>query len=126
MTWTGPESAALVKVPDVLGLEVAVAQKTAWAAGVVLTSGDPDGPALRTLTWPGVWIVTAQSLPPGSPMRYRGSMAVEFRAGGPGDPAGDREPRSPKPIPNSGNVAAEPERRAAIPGSHRAEPPPGH
>jgi hypothetical protein len=85
MTWLGPESAAPVTVPDVVGLEVSAARKVAWEAGVVLVAADPDGPPLGALTWPGVWTVTAQSLAPGSPMRYRGSLAVEYRPGGPTD-----------------------------------------
>lgn len=108
MTWVGPETADTVEVPDVVGLEVPIARKVAWAAGVVLVAADPDGPPLGALTWPGVWVVTAQSLPPGSVMRRRGSLVVEFRPGNRGDSSGDREPRPPKP--NPGTISAERER----------------
>jgi len=113
MTWLGPESAGSVVVPDVVGLTVSIAREVAWEAGVVLAAADPDGPSLRELTWQGEWTVTGQSLKPGSVMRYRGSLVIRFRPGGPsggspgtapfegdpGDEAGDREPRTPKPPP---------------------------
>ncbi|MER7846487.1 hypothetical protein ABTZ03_21305 [Kitasatospora sp. NPDC096077] len=106
-------------MPDLVGLELATARRVAGEAGVVLAPPDPDGPSLRALTWPGQWTVTAQSLPPGSAMRYRGSLVVEFRPGAPstatpgtpppgdsgGEESGDREPRLPKPSP--GAVGAE-------------------
>jgi hypothetical protein len=94
MTWMGPETAAPVVVPDVVGLEVTAARKVAWEAGVVLVATDPDGPPLAALTWPGVWTVTTQSLVPGSAMRKRGSLAVECRPGGPSGGSSDA-PRSP-------------------------------
>lgn len=119
MTWLGPESARSVVVPDVVGLEVSIARKVAWEAGVVLAAADPDGPSLRALTWPGEWTVTGQDLEPGSVMRYRGSLVIRFRPGRPsdgptdtppspggtGDESGDREPRMPKPSP--GTLGAE-------------------
>lgn len=114
MTWIGPDSAASVVVPDVVGQEVSYARKLAWDAGVVLVAADPDGPPLGALTWPGQWTVTAQSRAPGSAMRYRGSLAIEYRPGGPvagsrgdspGEESGDREPRRPKPSP--GSIGAE-------------------
>jgi hypothetical protein len=88
VTWLGPENAKPVVVPDVVGMEICDARKVASEAGVVLAAADPDGPPLRELTWPGEWTVTAQSLPPGSAMRYRGSLVVEFRPGGPAGTAG--------------------------------------
>ena len=93
MTWLGPEGAAPVEVPDVVGLEVSAARKLAWKAGVVLVAMDPDGPPLRALTWPGEWTVTAQSLPPGSAMRFRGSLAVECRPGAPAAAATEGDAR---------------------------------
>ncbi|AUG75140.1 hypothetical protein CFP65_0157 [Kitasatospora sp. MMS16-BH015] len=115
MTWLGPENARLVRVPDVVGLEIDAAREVAGKAGVVLAPPDPDGPSLRALTWPGQWTVTAQHPAPGSAMRYRGSLVVEFRPGAPVDAApdspppgdtgggesGDREPRLPKPSPGA-------------------------
>lgn len=78
MSWTGPSTADEVTVPDIVGLTVTHARKVAWQAGVVIAAADPDGPPLRALTWPGVWVVTAQHPAPGSRMRRRGSLVVEF------------------------------------------------
>ena len=95
MTWVGPSNADEVTVPNVVGLTVGQARRVAWDAGVVVAAEDPDGPPLGALTWPGVWVVIAQQPAPGSVMRRRGSVVVEFRACG--DEAGDREPRRPLP-----------------------------
>ena len=97
MTWIGPSSADEVRVPSLVGLTVSAARKLAWDAGVVVAAEDPDGPPLGALTWPGVWVVTAQRPAPGSVMRRRGSVVVDFRKGLPGDGAGDHEPRLPLP-----------------------------
>jgi hypothetical protein len=96
MTWTGPSSADEVAVPDVVGLTVPAARQVALKAGVVIAE-DPDGPPLGALTWPGVWVVTAQRPAPGSVLRRLGSVVVEFRERSGGDAAGDREPRRPLP-----------------------------
>lgn len=95
MTWTGPGSADEVTVPHLVGLTVSLARRVAWEAGVVVAAADPDGPPLGALTWPGVWVVTAQHPEPGARLRRLGSMVVEFREWSPGDDAGVREPRSP-------------------------------
>ncbi len=83
-----------------IGVDVGEAQRVARASGLVLSSGAQDGPPLSELTWPGVWVVTAQ-LPPARTAVDRGSVVlVEFErlpgAGG----AGDREPRRPLPAPD--------------------------
>ncbi|MDH6576618.1 PASTA domain-containing protein [Kitasatospora sp. MAP5-34] len=96
MSWMGPSTADEVTVPDIVGLIVTDARKVAWEAGVVIAAADPDGPPVRALTWPGVWVVTAQTPAPGSRMRRRGSLVIEFRKV-PGGEAGDREPRPPSP-----------------------------
>ncbi|MGW2643114.1 PASTA domain-containing protein [Streptomyces sp. NPDC001348] len=105
MTWMGPGNADEVTVPDLVGLIVTHARDVAWAAGLVIAADDPDGPPVRALTWPGVWVVTAQRPAPGSRMRRRGSLVVEFKEL-PDDGAGDREPRRPPPELNV--LAAEP------------------
>ncbi|MEU9005205.1 PASTA domain-containing protein [Streptomyces sp. NPDC048551] len=79
MSWLGPGTADEVTVPDVVGLIVTEARKVAWEAGVVIAPSDPDGPPVGALTWPGVWVVTAQSPAPGSRMRRLGSLVIEFR-----------------------------------------------
>ncbi|MDH6109362.1 hypothetical protein P3T36_000134 [Kitasatospora sp. MAP12-15] len=89
MAWIGPSNADEVTVPDIVGLIVTHAREVAWEAGLVIASDDPDGPPVRALTWPGVWVVTAQRPAPGSRMRRRGSLVVEFKEL-PGGEAGDR------------------------------------
>src|SRR4051794_29133917 len=77
-TWVGPSSAEAVKVPNLVGLTVPRARKLAWDAGVVLAAEDPDGPPLGALTWPGIWVVTAQHPVAGTVLRRRGSVVVGF------------------------------------------------
>jgi hypothetical protein len=96
VTWIGPSSAEAVRVPDLVGLTVPAARKVAWDAGVVIAAEDPDGPPLSSLTWPGVWVVTAQQPASGSVLRRRGSVVVDFRKR-PGEETGNREPRRPLP-----------------------------
>jgi hypothetical protein len=97
MTWNGPANADEVTVPNVVGLTVTVARQVALEAGVVIVAEDPDGPPLGALTWPGVWVVTAQRPAPGTVIRNLGSVVVEFQEWSGGDAAGDREPRRPLP-----------------------------
>ncbi len=47
-------------MPNLIGMTVPAARKAGHDAGLVVASADPDGPPLRALTWPGVWVVTAQ------------------------------------------------------------------
>ena len=95
--WIGPSNAEEVKVPNLVGLTVSAARKFAGDAGVVIAAEDPDGPPLSALTWPGVWVVTAQRPAAGAVLRRLGSVVVEFEQASPGDEAGDREPRLPLP-----------------------------
>jgi hypothetical protein len=92
----GSRSADLVVVPAVVGLEVRRAERVAGDAGVALAQSDPDGPPLGALTWPGAYVVTAQSPPAGSVVHRWDSVVVRFAAAGDGT-AGDREPRRPSP-----------------------------
>ncbi len=96
MSWMGPSTADEVTVPDIVGLIVTDARNVAWEAGVVIAAADPDGPPVGALTWPGVWVVTAQDPAPGSRMRRRGSLVIEFRKAR-GDEAGGRGSRPPSP-----------------------------
>jgi hypothetical protein len=98
--WVGPSSADEVKVPNLVGLTVPAARKLAWDAGVVIAAENPDGPPLGALTWPGVWMVTAQHPMAGAVLRRRGSVVVDFEQRSPGKDAGDREPRLPLPPSN--------------------------
>ena len=109
MTCIGPSSADEVTVPDVVGLNVTQARAVAWQAGLVIATDDPDGPPVRALTWPGVWVVTGQHPAPGSRMRRRGSLVIYFKEL-PGGSAGDREPR--RPLPPLDGLTAEPDREA--------------
>ena len=94
--WIGPSGAEEAKVPNLVGLTVSAARKFAWDAGVVIAAADPDGPPLGALTWPGVWVVTAQCPTAGAVLRRRGSVVVDFEQASHGDDAaGDPEPRSP-------------------------------
>lgn len=94
MTWIGPRGTEEVEVPDVVGQTVSVARQIAAEAGLTLGAEDPDGSPLAALTWPGVWVVVAQDPAPGSPMRRKGTMAVQF-VQATGEAAGVREPRRP-------------------------------
>ena len=87
-----------VPVPDLVGLPVSEAREVGHEAAVVVAA-DVDGPPLGALTWPGVWIVTAQD--PGSYARVRrwDNVRIMFRRAD-GDEAGDRQPRLPSPSPD--------------------------
>lgn len=91
--------ADLVSVPDVVGLTVRAGLRVAGEAGVALVAPDPDGPPLRALTWPGVFVVTEQRPAPGTRVHRWDSVVVRCRAGAEGGPAGVREPRQPLPDP---------------------------
>ena len=83
-----------MSVPDLVGLPVHEARDVGHEAAVVVVSADVDGPALGALTWPGVWVVTAQEPAAGSDVRRWATVRIAFRRAG-GDEAGDREPRTP-------------------------------
>ncbi|MBN6040573.1 PASTA domain-containing protein [Amycolatopsis sp. 195334CR] len=73
--------ADVVTVPDVVGMTVRDGRRVATEAGVALAQPDPDGPPLGALTWPGVWVITAQDPPPGSQLYRWDSVRVWFRRG---------------------------------------------
>ena len=51
-------------------------------AGVVVVSAALDGPPLGALTWPGVWIVTAQRPAPGTWVARWENVVIEFEEQG--------------------------------------------
>jgi hypothetical protein len=85
-----------VAVPDLVGLEVRQALSVADSLNLFVTSGNPDGPPIRALTWPGRWMVVAQRPSPGTIVPRASWIVVDFEERG-GGGAGDREPRVPDP-----------------------------
>jgi hypothetical protein len=94
-----------VTVPDVVGMTVADGTQMAYECGLALAQPDPDGPPLRALTWPGVWLITEQHPAPGTRLRRWDSVIVRFRSGDGAGPANVRAPLQPPPHP--GPLAAE-------------------
>ncbi len=88
-------------VPHLVGLPFDAARELATAAGVVLTSGAPDGPPVGLMAWPGTWVVARQWTPPGARVTFGALVVVELvrtdGGGGGGGDSGDREPRMPVP-----------------------------
>jgi hypothetical protein len=85
-----------VEVPQLVGMVVADARQAGHRAGLVVVSADVDGPPLGALTWPGIWIVTAQRPAPGTWLRRWDNVVIEFeeRRGdeGPSRSSGDDRP----------------------------------
>jgi hypothetical protein len=90
-----------VEVPQLVGMIVADARQAGHEAGLVVVSADVDGPPLGGLTWPGIWIVTAQDPVPGVLVARWGNVVIEFEELRGGEGAGDREPRIPLPDPGA-------------------------
>jgi hypothetical protein len=99
--WAGTQA----EVPRLVGLAVRDARKAGHEAGVVVVSADVDGPPLGGLTWPGVWIVTAQRPAPGTWVPRWENVVIEFEELRGGEHAGDRQPRLPPTGPSA--LAAE-------------------
>ena len=87
---------AEVALPDLVGLEVRRARGVADSLNLFITSGNPDGPPISALTWPGRWVVTSQRPSPGTMVPRASWIVVDFEERG-GGGAGDREPRVPDP-----------------------------
>jgi hypothetical protein len=98
--------AGQVEVPQLVGMIVADARQAGHEAGLVVISADPDGPPLGGLTWPGIWIVTAQHPVPGTWSPRWDNVVIEFEELRGGEGAGDREPRIPLPDPSASSAAA--------------------
>ena len=84
------------KVPDLVGLTVGEAREACNAVGLVIASGDLDGPALSALSWPGRWNVIVQSPTPGVSAERGSMVTVDFRNDEGGTPA--FVPRFPSPV----------------------------
>ena len=67
-----------VTVPDLVGQPVDIASEMAAAIGLVLSSGDPDGPGIRSRAWPGLFWVTAQNPSAGSVVERGSPVRVTF------------------------------------------------
>ena len=61
-----------------IGLRVRQARTAGGEAGVVVVSSDLDGPPLGALTWPGVWIVTAQQPAAGAWVPRWSNVVIQF------------------------------------------------
>ncbi|MEV1118664.1 PASTA domain-containing protein [Actinosynnema sp. NPDC049800] len=85
------------EVPHLVGLTVRQARTTGHDAGVVVTSRHLDGPPLGELTWPGIWVVTAQDPTAGRRVRRGTPVMIDFEERPDEGGAGDREPRHPPP-----------------------------
>jgi len=68
----------MVPVPDLVGQPVDIASEMAAAVGLVLSSGDPDGPGIRSRTWPGLFWVTAQDPSAGSVVERGSQVRAAF------------------------------------------------
>lgn len=97
-----------VSVPDLVGLEVDRARDVGHEAAVVVVAADVDGPPLGSLTWPGVWRVTAQDPGAGSHVAKWENVRVACKRAD-GDEVGDREPRLPTPDPEGATAHATPD-----------------
>ncbi|WP_415112776.1 PASTA domain-containing protein [Microbacterium sp.] len=79
-----------VTVPDLVGQPVDIAQEVAAGLGLSLASGDPDGPGLRSRTWPGLFLVETQDRIPGSEVDRGTQIGITFVQYGEGDDDVDR------------------------------------
>lgn len=67
-----------VTVPEIVGQPVDIARELAAAIGLVVSGEDPDGPGIRSLTWPGLFWVTAQDPSAGTVVDRGSSVKVAF------------------------------------------------
>jgi hypothetical protein len=109
----GERAGGQAEVPRLVGLIVRDARRAGHAAGVVVVSADVDGPPLGGLTWPGVWIVTAQRPAPGTRVPRWENVVIEFDELRGGGHAADREPRLPPADPGALDAEIEPPNRSA-------------
>jgi len=98
-----------VSVPMVVGMTVLAGRRAAGDAEVVLAPANADGPPLGALLWPNEseYVIASQSPVAGTPVRQYDSVVITYvrtNTEGPGV-AGVREPRRPKPAPESLGVA---------------------
>jgi len=75
----GGANAGKVYVPELVGMTVPAARRAGHNAGLVVTSADLDGTPLGGLTWPGVWVVTAQRPAAGGRADRWDVVVIEFQ-----------------------------------------------
>lgn len=80
---------ARVIVPDLVGQPVHIAREIAAELGLGLASDNPDGPGLRSRTWPGLFWVSTQDPSPGSAVESGEQVRITFVADG--EPESDTE-----------------------------------
>ncbi|MCP2048965.1 UNVERIFIED_ORG: beta-lactam-binding protein with PASTA domain [Paenarthrobacter nicotinovorans] len=68
----------MLNVPDLVGQPVHIAQETAAYLGFGLAAGAPDGPGLRSRTWPGLFWVTSQDPHAGSVLARGSQIQITF------------------------------------------------
>lgn len=108
MTPSGARWSGESEVPELVGLTVREARNLGHKAGFVVTAADVDGPPLGELTWPGIWVVTAQAPSPGTRLRRWENVVIEFeKLSGDGE-GGVREPRRPLPDPGMFGMERDP------------------
>lgn len=91
-----------IAVPNVVGLPWNEARDRLMARGLVIASPDPDGPPLTADGWPS-GVVTDQSPESGATIPPGSSVTV-WLGRGRGGGSGVREPRRPKPTPQTGRA----------------------
>jgi beta-lactam-binding protein with PASTA domain len=67
-----------VTVPDLVGQPVHIVEEMAANIGLGLTDGNPDGPGMRSRTWPGLFWVTSQDPPAGSVLEWGSQIRITF------------------------------------------------
>ena len=97
----------IVTVPDVVGLPFHVGRDVAAEARVALANPDPDGPAIGSLAWPGLFYIVWQHPEPGTELREWDSVAVRVVKHG---DAPEREPADPLDAPPADSAHAQPDR----------------
>ena len=101
----------IVTVPDLVGQPVHVAEEMAANLGLVLSSGDPDGQGLHSLTWPGLFWVTAQDPAAGSHLEWGSSIRITFIQDGQARSDVPVQPDGPAPtLTTHADDAADPDR----------------
>jgi hypothetical protein len=75
----GPVNARQIAVPNLVGMTVDDARRAGHHAGLVVVSADLDGTPLGALTWPGIWVVTAQRPEPAVRLKRWDTVVIEFK-----------------------------------------------
>ncbi|MHB1172998.1 MAG: hypothetical protein ACYCZY_11030 [Lacisediminihabitans sp.] len=77
MARMAPQSDAPIAVPHLVGLEVPHVREICHSIGLVPVSRDLDGRPLGELTWPGVFVVTAQDPKPAAFLQPGDVIVIE-------------------------------------------------